>query len=110
LDRWNSDGDVTDVPAFVPGNGTSSNEFSTRYMYKGDYLRLRNIGLTFQLPASLTKKAGLTSAKLYVRGTNLWTKTFDKNLTVDPEQPVDGITDLQFNIPKSYTVGLSIEL
>lgn len=110
LDRWNEDGEITDVPGYVPLNGSGSNDFSTRYMYKGDYLRLRNIGLTFQLPASLTKKAGLTSAKLYVRGTNLWTKTFDKNLTVDPEQPVDGITDLQFNIPKSYTVGLSIEL
>lgn len=110
LDRWQNPGDVTDVPAFVAGNGSASNEFSTRYMYKGDYLRLRNLSLTFQMPPRWIQKAGLTSAKLYVRGTNIWTKTFDKNLTVDPEQPVDGITDLQFFHPKSYTVGLSIEL
>lgn len=110
LDRWQSPGQVTDVPIFIPGNGSASNEFSTRYMYKGDYLRLRNLSLTFQVPSNWVQKAGLSSAKFYVRGTNIWTKAFDKNITVDPEQPVDGITDLQFFNPKSYTVGLSIEL
>jgi TonB-dependent starch-binding outer membrane protein SusC len=110
LQRWQNPGDITDVPRFEYANPTASNEVSTRYLYKGDFLRLRNLSLGFQLPARLAQKASLTSARLYVRGTNIWTKTFDKNITMDPEQPIDGITDLQFFNPKSYTVGLSLEL
>lgn len=108
--RWRKPGDVTSVPRFEVGNATASNEFSTRYLYKGDFIRLRNLTLAFELPAKYAQKARLTGARLYVRGTNLWTKTFDDNLTMDPEQPVTGLSDLQFFNPKSYTVGLSIQL
>lgn len=110
MQRWQQQGDITDVPRFEYGNPTNSNDVSTRYIYKGDYLRLRNLSVGFQAPARWVQKAGLTSARLYVRGTNLWTKAFDKNITVDPEQPIDGLTDLQFFIPRSYTVGISVEL
>jgi TonB-linked SusC/RagA family outer membrane protein len=110
LERWRQPGDATSVPRFEIGNPTASNEVSTRYLYKGDFIRLRNISLSFELPARYAQKARLNSARIYVRGTNLWTKTFDKNLTIDPEQPVDGVSDLQFFNPKSYTVGLSIQL
>jgi TonB-linked SusC/RagA family outer membrane protein len=110
LDRWQKPGDITDVPRFVAFNGNASNEFSTRYQYKGDFIRLRNITLGFELPSRIAQMARLTSARLYLRGTNLWTKTFDDNLTIDPEQPANGLSDLQFFNPKSLTVGLSIQL
>lgn len=110
LERWKKPGDITDVPRFEYGNSTASNDVSTRYLYKGDFIRLRNISLGFDLPARFAQKAHLASARLYVRGTNLWTKTFDRNLTMDPEQPISGLTDLQFFNPKTYTVGLSIQL
>lgn len=110
LQRWRQPGDITDVPRFEYGNATSSNNVSSRYLYKGDFLRLRNVTLSFNLPQSLAAKAGLSTARLYVRGTNIWTKVFDDNLTVDPEQPISGLTDLQFFAPKSYTVGLNLQL
>jgi len=72
-------------------------------------VRLRNLSLGFALPNRLAQKANITSARIYVRGTNIWTKAFDKNLTMDPEQPISGLSDLQFFNPKSYTVGLSIQ-
>jgi len=52
----------------------------------------------------------LSRLSFYIRGTNLWTKAFDKNITMDPEQSIDGTNDLQFFIPKSFTVGVNIEL
>jgi TonB-linked SusC/RagA family outer membrane protein len=110
LQRWQKPGDVTDVPQFIYNNQSASNEVSTRYLYKGDFLRLRNLSLGFQAPASWVQKAHMTSARLYVRGTNIWTKTFDKNLTMDPEQPISGLSDLQFFNPRSWTVGLTLEL
>jgi TonB-linked SusC/RagA family outer membrane protein len=110
LERWQKPGDITEVPRFDAFNSTSSNNVSTRYLYRGDFIRLRNLSLGFDLPSRFAQRARLTSARLYIRGTNLWTKTFDDDLTMDPEQPVSGQSDLQFFNPRSYTVGLSIQL
>lgn len=110
LQRWQQAGDITDVPKFEYANATSSNDVSTRYLYKGDFMRLRNLSLSFELPTRLAQKVKITGAKLYVRGTNLWTKAFDDNITLDPEQPIGGLSDLQFFNPRSYTVGLSVQL
>jgi TonB-linked SusC/RagA family outer membrane protein len=110
LDRWQNPGDITDVPKFEYGNGSSSNDVSSRYLYKGDYLRLRNVSLSFQIPAKWVEKMHLSKLNIYFRGTNLWTKTFDKNLTMDPEQPVTGVSDLQYFMPKSFTAGISVQL
>lgn len=110
LQRWQKPGDVTDVPRYDFFNSTVSNAASSRYFYKGDYIRLRNLALRFDLPSSVTKKLQLSQLSIYVRGTNLWTKTFDKNITMDPEQSINGTNDLQFFIPKSITVGLNIQL
>lgn len=110
LQRWQKAGDITDVPAYVAGNGSSSNEVSTRYLYKGDFIRLRNVTLGFELPSSLTEKIHVSKINIYLRGTNLWTKAFDKNITMDPEQPIDGLSDLQFFIPRTFTAGINIQL
>lgn len=110
LRRWRQAGDITDVPIFQYGNSSSSSDPSSRYVYKGDFIRLRNLSLGFELPSRLAQKAGLAGAKLYLRGTNLWTKAFDKDITVDPEQPIGGLTDLQFYNPRSYTVGITLQL
>jgi len=110
LRRWRKAGDITDVPRFEYNVGNSSSDPSSRYVYDGDFIRLRNLSLGFDLPAKLAQRAGLAGAKIYVRGSNIWTKTFDKNLTMDPEQPIGGLTDLQFFNPKSYTIGLTLQL
>jgi TonB-linked SusC/RagA family outer membrane protein len=110
LQRWQKPGDVTDVPRYDFFNSTVSNAASSRYFYKGDYIRLRNLALRFDMPSSVAQKLQLAQLSLYVRGTNLWTKAFDKNSTMDPEQSINGTNDLQFFIPKSITVGLNIQL
>jgi TonB-dependent starch-binding outer membrane protein SusC len=46
--------------------------------------------------------------RFYVRGTNLWTKAFDKNITFDPEQPINGTNDLQILMQSTVSVGFSL--
>ena len=110
LQRWQKPGDVTQVPRYDFFNATSSNASSSRYFYKGDYIRLRNLTLGFNLPDNVVKKIGLTKLNIYLRGTNLWTKTFDKNITIDPEEQINGTSDLQFFNARSYTAGINIQL
>lgn len=108
LRRWQKPGDITDIPRYDYGNANSSNGVSTRYFYKGDFIRLRSIMVSYELPASLLKKWNMSGFTFYVRGNNIWTKTFDSQLAIDPEQPINGLANNQFFIPKSYTVGLNI--
>ncbi len=110
LDRWQNPGDITDVPRYDFFNSSGSNIFSTRYFNKGDYLRLRNLTLNVDLPLKMISKLHLTKVGLYVRGTNLWTKVFDDQITIDPEQPINGTSDIQYYIPKSVTFGISVQL
>jgi hypothetical protein len=43
-----------------------------------------------------------------VRGSNLWTKIYDNNLTSDPEQGVQGFNNQSVAPSKSVTVGLNV--
>jgi hypothetical protein len=55
---------------------------------------LRNITLGYNLSEALSSRIKLSSVRIYVRGTNLWTKTYDKDLTLDPEAGVNSTGNL----------------
>ena len=109
LNRWQQPGDVTDVPKYLYNVQNSSSSFSTRTLYKGDFIRLRNITLGYRLPTPLINRLHLSSANFYVRGFNLWTKTYDERLTFDPEVGVNSLANLNIPLSKTITVGLSME-
>ena len=50
----------------------------------------------------------MDNIQVYVRGTNLWTKAFDKDITFDPEQPINGFNDLQILLQKTVSFGLNL--
>ena len=116
LDRWQKPGDITDVPRlgvfFSTGERTSS-----RWIYDGSYIRLRNLSLGYNLPESLTGFLKISSARFFVSGTNLWIKT---DYISDPEvnslgTQVTGVQNISAGTdfytipqPKSITVGLNV--
>ena len=109
LHRWQKAGDITDVPKYLYNVQNSSSSFSTRTLYKGDFIRLRNITVNYRLPRQLLTKLNLSSANFYVRGFNLWTKTYDDRLTFDPEVGVTSLANLNIPLSKTVTVGLNLE-
>ncbi len=116
LTRWQKPGDITNVPKLFYGTtqsgvGITNNQSvgtSTRFLYKGDFIRLRNIVFSYSASPSLVKKLKLTALKFYVRGTNLWLKTYDDRLPFDPEQGVTSQSNLNVLYNKSVTAGLNI--
>ena len=108
LGRWQKPGDITDIPKYVYGGANVSNAESSRWYYKGDFIRLRDLTLSYTIPKSATNLLKLDNVRFYVRGTNLWTKAFDKDITFDPEQPITGVNDLQILIQRTISVGLSL--
>ncbi|HYM94242.1 MAG TPA: TonB-dependent receptor, partial [Chitinophagaceae bacterium] len=108
LQRWQKPGDITNVPKYVFGSTTNSNSFSTRFLYKGDFIRLRNLTLGYSLSNTILSKLKISTLRLYIRGTNLWTKTYDKNLTIDPEQGINSASNLNVFYTRSMTLGLNL--
>ena len=108
LGRWQKPGDVTDIPKYIYGNTNNSNAESSRWYYKGDYVRLRELTLSYQMPKTIVDKIKMSNLMFYVRGSNLWTKAFDDEIPFDPEQGFSGTNNLQVLIQKTVTLGVTL--
>ena len=65
---------------YYTGGGFGENT----YWYKNtDYIRLKNVEIGYNLPASLAKKAGISNLRVYLNGLNLF--TWDEMKIWDPE-------------------------
>jgi TonB-dependent starch-binding outer membrane protein SusC len=82
LNRWTAPGQVTDVPRLYYGlaaNMNSTSNASSRFVEKGDYLRLQNIVLTYTMDSkniSQWTNNYVKSVKLFAQAQNVyvWTK------------------------------------
>ncbi len=104
--RWQAPGDVAENPLPRPGGNKLANQASSRFLYRGDHLRLKDLRFGYNIPSRVLKNVGLSSANVYFLGTNLWTHAFDKGLKYDPESRADGFTSLQAPPMKSVTIGV----
>ncbi|MBO9563029.1 MAG: TonB-dependent receptor [Niastella sp.] len=107
--RWQKPGDIVDVPR--PVNGMAEiNSVSwatgTRYYYKTDYVRLKTITLSYELPAKLIRKYSFEGIRVYVQGINLWTYT--KWNGYDPEYTGSNTGTIPQS--KNMTAGIQVRL
>ncbi len=110
LTAWQKPGDITNVPKIIYGGNKSSYRNSSRFLYKGDYIRLRDVQLSYNLPKATMQKLHISNIIVYVRGTNLFTFGNDKNVPFDPETGVNATANLEVFIPKTVTAGIKIGL
>lgn len=107
LDRWQQPGDVTDVPKYVYYNQSGSNTASTRFLYDGDYIRLREVTLSYEFSPSMIEGLHMNALKVYVRGTNWYTWVKDKDIPFDPDVSY-GYGDVNLPNIKSLIAGITI--
>lgn len=80
LDRWTGEGTSNRIPRVTETNVNW--QFSDLYVHNGDYLRISNISLGYDL-SRLIKWNSLSRMRVYVQGQNLF--TFTKYNGMDPE-------------------------
>lgn len=108
LDRWQEPGDITRVPKMQ--YGLDPWRYSSKFLFDGDFARLRNVTFGYNFGSAITEAAGITSGRVFVRGTNLATWVKDDNLIYDPEVDASGYTDMFTPATKSIIFGLNIKL
>lgn len=111
--RWQEEGDQTDIPRLVGGDPNNNRRDSDRFVEDGDYLRLKTISLGYTIPRSAMEKIGFRKARVYVSGYNLLTFTgyswFDPEVsTFDVSNGAPGTDFLTFPQPKSVVVGVNL--
>ncbi len=106
MDRWQQPGDITDVPkmtfTYQPWR------IYNRFLHDGDFFRLRNVTLGYDFDQNLLERINVGSARVFVRGINLYTWTKDPDLEWDPEVDVEGIGGLTTPPVKSIVFGLNV--
>ncbi|MEJ4089534.1 TonB-dependent receptor [Galbibacter orientalis] len=106
--RWQEPGDITDVPKVVWSNDQSgsSSQHSSRFLYDGTYLRLRDVTFSYSLPEDISNKLNISNLRFYIKGTNTLTWVKDKKIEMDPEVGVNGKSDLRIPISKQFLFGI----
>jgi len=102
LTEWQQPGDVTDIPR----PDAPFRDVTTHFVEDGDFLRLRNINLSYALPKSLLNPIGLESIRVFAQGQNLVTWTDFQGF--DPEVTGGSLTGAQYPALRTVTFGLNI--
>lgn len=114
LKRWTPENTNTDVPKATTGR---TRRVSTRWIYDGSFVRLKNLALGYTLPAVALDKIGINKLRVYVSAQNILTFTnyegYDPEVNYRSESATDGNRNLGLDYgsypnAKSYTVGLNI--
>lgn len=110
LSRWTGEGTSNQYPRFSFTDNNGNWLSSDLYVKKGDYMRVKNVTLGYTLPNRLTKKALISSLRVYTQAENLF--TFTKYEGFDPEISSGG-TSLGIDRgiypqARTYTVGVNL--
>ncbi|PTR01508.1 TonB-linked SusC/RagA family outer membrane protein [Mucilaginibacter yixingensis] len=118
LQYWTPTNTTTDVPKPmfndpVVTNSLTNGEMSSRWVEDGSFIRLKNITLNYNLPATFLKRLHIQSAKVFISGQNLalWTHYSG----YDPEAQNQSVKNSQLGIdyavqpqPRTLSAGFNV--
>lgn len=116
-DSWLPDGSRPNAKTPIQETTTVESGFSTSgvinsyYVENASYFRLRNLQIGYRLPESLLRKAKISSARVYLQATNVFTIT--KYTGLDPEiitndERATGIDVGAYPVVRQYLVGVNL--
>jgi TonB-dependent starch-binding outer membrane protein SusC len=107
--KWTTPGQITDIPRDVTTNGGNEargvgRNSGSAALLKADFIRLTQLTFAYNFSPTLVRNLGLTRARIYAQGLNLW--TYADYPGYDPE--FVGAGTGQIPLTKNYTIGVQI--
>ena len=99
--RWTPENPTARYPRLTTQTVQNNTQSSSVWLENGSFLKLRNMEIYYKLPYSLISKWHLNTAKVYVRGVDLF--CWDHINEIDPASLGNGIPTT-----RSINVGLSV--
>ena len=105
-DTWSEDNRDAYFPApHVSTRDDKNKQVQSRYIQNAGYVRLKNVTFSYTLPENALGRLGMTSARLFFTGANLW--EFSKiRKPLDPETIYSGL--IQYPMQRIFTLGASV--
>lgn len=107
LNRWQKPGDITDVPRVDNGRNAYQNAASSRWLTDASYLSVRNMTLSYNLPAKLVKSIDLSNVRVFASVENL--KVFCARKGMDPSYSFGGSQSNDYGVAKTATLGFNFQ-
>lgn len=108
--RWTPENPSATKPRIT--NGGHNYRVSDYYVEDGSFIRLRNVLLGYSLPLQWIQRAQISKFRVYVSGTNLWTKQNYSGYSPEfsnADSPFEvGIDEISYPITKSFQFGLEV--
>lgn len=114
LNRWTPTNTDTNVPSRTLNR---TQRVSTRWVFDGSYVRLKNIALGYNFPAEMTEKISISRLRVYVSAQNVFTisdyRAFDPEVNYSSAGNTNsnrnlGLDYASYPNAKSFTVGLNV--
>lgn len=111
---WEKPGDKATEPKIYRGRTDGSDaQFISRFWEDASHIRVRNVRLSYSLPAKLISRAKLNRANIYVSGDNLFIFTKKSFNGVDPEGGLAGDTNnygvsAGYGASRKYLLGVQL--
>ena len=106
MNYWKQPGDTGCNPRPVAGNASNSYANSTRWIERGDYLRIKDVTLAYNLPQNWLKKINMKGAKIYFSALNPY--TFHDVYWWDPERGMEGMGWGIYPHTKTFAGGIEL--
>ncbi|MBK7870648.1 MAG: SusC/RagA family TonB-linked outer membrane protein [Saprospiraceae bacterium] len=106
LNRWQSEGQVTNVPRMDAGRSTDFNATSSRWLIDASFFNIRNVSLTYDLPRSFNSKIKIEGAQVFVSAENV--AFFSKRKGMNNQQAFTGITSNAYPPARVISCGFTL--
>lgn len=103
LEAWTPQNTSSTIPALTRIDNNNEARESTYLWEPADYLKLRNLTLGYSLSEEIMSRMGLSAARFFIQGQNLFMIKNDETVAQDPETP-----NATFPIPRRLTFGLNL--
>jgi TonB-dependent starch-binding outer membrane protein SusC len=106
-DAWRGAGTSNYFPELDLNYADANNNYrsSSWYVHDGSYLRLKNAQIGYTIPRTYLKHVGISSFRLFLGGTNLFTITKYPGIDPengDPDPKIFGLDNITVRIPKMF--------
>jgi TonB-dependent starch-binding outer membrane protein SusC len=106
--RWTTPGQITWYPRMGQTGAESKGSSAlsgSRTLFKADYIRLKNVTLSYDINSDVLKKLKLSAARFYLQGTNLWTMSDWYSYDIEFVGSATGIVPQSRNITAGIQIG-----
>jgi TonB-linked SusC/RagA family outer membrane protein len=110
--RWAKPGDIATEPSMQNNNLSTQN--SSRYLEKGNFLKLNSVTLTYRFPQKIVKGMGLRGLILSLDANNVWTwtKYWGQNpeaTLTNSDWSMPGVNDFRYPNNKQAVLNVQIQ-